>query len=150
MAFRTSIRIRFGDEDHAGIVYFPRFFDFFHVAFEDFFDHQGMPYKDVLDVQHVGFPMAHIESDFRRPLRFGDIFEVDVWVHRIGRTSVTFHYRGRKRGEDQDAALAQMTAVCIDMRTFQPIPVPENILALLERHRDAPADYVPMQKRGSP
>ncbi len=45
MAFHTRIKVRFGDEDHAGIVYFPRFLHFFHCAFEDFFDEQGHPYR---------------------------------------------------------------------------------------------------------
>ena len=49
MAFKTSLRVRFGDEDHAQIVYYPRFFHFFHCAFEDFFDHQGHPYRACLD-----------------------------------------------------------------------------------------------------
>ena len=30
MSFRTSIKVRFGDVDHAGIVYYPRFYIYFH------------------------------------------------------------------------------------------------------------------------
>jgi 4-hydroxybenzoyl-CoA thioesterase len=35
MAFRSQLKIRFGDIDHAGIVYYPRFLHYFHVALED-------------------------------------------------------------------------------------------------------------------
>ena len=62
MAYTTKVRVRFGDEDHAQIVYYPRFFNFFHVAFEDFFGDQGHPYQKVLDEDQVGFPTVHIED----------------------------------------------------------------------------------------
>ena len=55
MTFRTSIKVRFSDEDHARIVYYPRFFHFFHVAFEDFFESEGVPYRACLD-EGVGWP----------------------------------------------------------------------------------------------
>ena len=44
MPFRTQVPVRFGDVDHAGIVYYPRFFIYFHEAFEDFFNENGFPY----------------------------------------------------------------------------------------------------------
>jgi len=37
MAFRSQLKIRFGDIDRAGIVYYPRFMHYFHVALEEFF-----------------------------------------------------------------------------------------------------------------
>jgi 4-hydroxybenzoyl-CoA thioesterase len=131
--YTTRVRVRFGDEDHAQIVYYPRFFNFFHIAFEDFFNDQGLPYQDVLDRDGVGFPTVHVETDFRRTLRFGDIFEVELTVERIGTSSAVFHYVGRKEGEV--AAEARMTVVCVEMKTWRPRPIPERYRALFERHR---------------
>ena len=37
MAFRSQLKIRFGDIDRAGIVHYPRFMHYFHVALEEFF-----------------------------------------------------------------------------------------------------------------
>jgi 4-hydroxybenzoyl-CoA thioesterase len=133
MPYTTRVRVRFGDEDHAQIVYYPRFFNFFHIAFEDFFGDQGYPYQQVLDVEGVGFPTVHVETDFKQTLRFGDVFEVEVSVSSIGRTSATFHYIGRKEGAV--AAEARMTVVCVDMKTWRPRPIPEPYRALFERNR---------------
>ena len=133
MAYTTRVRVRFGDEDHAQIVYYPRFFNFFHIAFEDFFNDQGLPYQQVLDKGGVGFPTVHLETDFKKTLRFGDVFEIEVAVEKIGRSSAVFHYLGRKDGEL--AAEARMTVVCVDMKTWKPVPIPENIRALFEKNR---------------
>ena len=35
MAFVYATPVRFADVDHAGIVYYPRFFHLFHLAFEE-------------------------------------------------------------------------------------------------------------------
>jgi 4-hydroxybenzoyl-CoA thioesterase len=37
MPFHSILKIRFGDIDRAGIVYYPRFLHYFHVALEKFF-----------------------------------------------------------------------------------------------------------------
>ena len=133
MAYTTRVRVRFGDEDHAQIVYYPRFFNFFHIAFEDFFNEQGLPYQKVLDEGGVGFPTVHLETDFKKTLRFGDVFEIEVAVEKIGRSSAVFHYLGRKDGEL--AAEARMTVVCVDMKTWKPVPIPDKYRALFEQNR---------------
>jgi len=37
MTFYSQLKIRFGDIGRAGIVYYPRFMHYFHVALEEFF-----------------------------------------------------------------------------------------------------------------
>jgi 4-hydroxybenzoyl-CoA thioesterase len=140
MAFRTRIPIRFGDEDHAGIVYYPRFFEFFHCAFEDFFNASGHPYRQVLDETHTGWPTVHLESDFMKPLRFGDTLVVDVWVERLGTRSAVFAYHGRREGSDELAVSCRVTVACIDMKTFRAKPIPDVYRALFEGNTDPPSD----------
>ncbi|MCB9611584.1 MAG: acyl-CoA thioesterase [Sandaracinus sp.] len=141
MTFRTSIRVRFGDEDHARIAYFPRIVHFFHCAFEDFFDHQGHPYRKVLDEDGYGWPAVHLDVDFQSPLRFGDDFDVEVRVTKLGTKSATFRYEGSVGG--RPAASATITVACIDMKTFRGVPIPDVYRELFGRHLDLPADAGP-------
>lgn len=140
MAFRTSMPVRFGDEDHARIVYFPRFLHFFHCAFEDLFDHNGIPYRECLDVDHTGWPAVHLDVDFHSPLRFGDTFDVDVWVERLGTKSAVFAYRGSCEG--RNVASARITVACIDMKAFRAQPIPARYRTLFQRFVDPPDDLV--------
>ncbi len=130
MAFRTRIKVRFSDEDHARIVYFPRFFHFFHVAFEDFFEANGYPYRHVLDVDKCGWPAVKAEAEFERTVRFGDVLEMDVWVERLGTSSAIFSYRGRRAGEADDVCRGKITVVCVDLDTFESRPIPDKYRAL--------------------
>ena len=71
--FDTVIQVRFGHVDPAGIVYFPRIFDYLHDVFEEVWEeHVGQRYYHLLLDRKIGFPLVHSEVDFERPLRFGD------------------------------------------------------------------------------
>lgn len=131
MTFRTTIKVRFADEDHARIVYYPRFFHFFHVAFEDFFEAEGVPYRTCLD-EGVGWPAVHAESDFESPVRFGDVLAIDVDVERLGRSSATFAYRGSVEG--RAAVRGKIVVACIDMTSYRAQEIPPKYRAIFEKH----------------
>lgn len=133
MAFVSRLRVRFGDEDHAQIVYYPRFFHFFHCAFEDFFDEQGYPYRECLDVDRVGWPAVHAECDFERPVRFGETLAIEVSVTRVGDKSATFHYLARREG-GETVCRGTIVIACIGMDTYASRPIPDKYRALFERH----------------
>jgi 4-hydroxybenzoyl-CoA thioesterase len=124
--YGAGVRVRFGEIDRAGIVYYPRFFHYFHIAFEEFFaDCVGVPYHVMLDEKRIGFPAVRVECDYESPLKFGDTLEVRISVVRVGRTSVTFRYQVWKKAEAARCADARVTVVCVQMDTFRPMTIPE-------------------------
>ncbi len=133
--FRCDIPIRFGDIDQAGVAYFPTLFNHCHVAFEEFFSRAlRIPYPRVLLQEHLGFPTVHIEADFNRALKFGDLLAMEVAILRIGRSSVTFRYRAYVRRTRTPAFEVRSTTVCIDIRTFRSVPVPPRYRKLFLGH----------------
>ncbi len=133
MAFTYALPVRFADVDHAGIVYYPRFFHYFHVAFEELWRAKigAHAYRDIIDRDRVGFPAVRAECEFVSPLRFGDVAEIEITVPRLGTKSITFHYRVT-RAED-GVACADGTVVCavVDLARFVAMPVPDRVRDLL-------------------
>ncbi len=130
--------MRFGDEDHAQLVYYPRFLHFFHCAFEDLFDARADGYRTCLERDRVGWPAVRVETDFMAPVRFGDLLDIDLWTERLGETSVTMAYRGAVRGKD--CVRAAITQACVDLGAFRATAIPPAYRALFEAVADAPAD----------
>ena len=123
--FTTTILVRFGDLDAAGIAYYPNLVNFLHVAFEDFFaGHMGRPYPEVFK-EGLGFPTRKLEMEYLSPIHYGDHVKVTVGVEHIGRSSVRFRYEGSVEG--LPVFKARNTAVVVDMRDFRPIPIPDHI-----------------------
>ena len=126
MPFRALIKVCFSDIDNAGIVYYPRFMHYFHLAMEEFFANEmGVEYADVLHQHNLSLPTVHLESDFRRRLCYGDRISMEVRVIHIGQSSVTWGYRGY-RGDDEEMVVeGQNVTVCVKTDTFEKIYVPE-------------------------
>jgi 4-hydroxybenzoyl-CoA thioesterase len=133
MAFRSQLKIRFGDIDHAGIVYYPRFLHYFHVALEEFFGQAlEIDYCVLLDKHRIGLPTVHLETDFKRPLRYGDQIEVEVSVLKIGKSSIRFGYRAFKMDEKEPFTEGYNVTVCLDMDNFKKMDVPDWLRQRLE------------------
>ena len=121
--FSTSILVRFGDLDAAGIAYYPRLVNFLHVAFEDFFrGHVGRPYPEVFR-EGLGCPTVKLEMEFLSPVHYGDHVDIGVVVEHIGRTSVRIRYEASVKGTP--VFRARNTVVVVDMQTFRAAPVPD-------------------------
>jgi len=134
--FETSILVRFGDLDPAGIAYYPNLVNYLHESFEDFFaGHVGRPYPEVYR-EGIGFPTVRVEMEFLSPVHYGDHVTVQVVVERVGRSSVGIRYAGSVAG--RPVFQARNTAVVVDMKTFRPMAMPGWLRERFEAAMDGP------------
>jgi 4-hydroxybenzoyl-CoA thioesterase len=133
VGFVFSTPVRFADVDHAGIVYYPRFFHYFHLAFEELWRARIGPraYVELLDRDRLGFPAVRAEAEFSAPLRFGDTAEIELTVARLGTTSITFRYHVRKAEDGTLAATGTVVCAVVDLARFVAVPAPERVRTLL-------------------
>lgn len=135
--FVHRMPVRFADVDHAGIVYYPVFFHYFHLAFEEFFRARmgARAYVDLLDRRRIGFPSVSAACDYQRPLRFGDTVEIEMAADRLGGKSITFGYRIFRAEDDEVArelaAEGRNTCAVVDLSAFRALDIPADIRALL-------------------
>ena len=130
--FVHSQPIAFGDVDWARILYYPRFLHYCHVAFEAFAAEAfGMPYAELLGTRHLGLPTVHVEVDYRRPMPYGLLLRTSLAVERLGRTSLVIVYEAGSEETGLHAS-ARVTNVVVDMRTFEPQPIPSWMRTALE------------------
>jgi 4-hydroxybenzoyl-CoA thioesterase len=133
--FTTSILVRFGDLDAAGIAYYPNLVNFLHEAFEDFFvGHVGRSYPEAFK-EGLGCPTVKVEMTFVSPVHYGDQVQIRVTVEHIGRTSLRMRYEASVDGRPVFAA--RNTMVIVDMKDFRPTPIPDWLRDRLETAREA-------------
>ncbi len=121
--FTCRQQVRFGDVDPAGIVYFPRIFDYLHRAFEELWEtHVEARYYYLLLERRMGFPLVHSEVAFKHPLRFGDRPLVRISCFKLGETSIGLHYVYTV--DDVECVDARMTTVCVHTKTMKTQPLP--------------------------
>jgi 4-hydroxybenzoyl-CoA thioesterase len=120
--FKTSILVRFGDLDAAGIAYYPHLVNFLHEALEDFFaGHVGRTYPEVFGAG-LASPTVKVEMEFLSPVRYGDSVDIGVTTEHVGRSSVRMRYEGSVKA--RPVFVARNTMVMVDMATFRPTEMP--------------------------
>ena len=135
MAFRIQQPVRHPDVDRAGIVYFPRFFDFFHRALEDFFGAEvGVPYHAIGDELHIALPVVRIESDFESPLAHGDLVTVELETEKVGAHALTLRFRIFRPGATAPAAVSRVVVCAIEVPGWKKTAIPERVRRAFERH----------------
>jgi 4-hydroxybenzoyl-CoA thioesterase len=91
---RRTITVEWGDCDPAGIVFFPRYFEWFDACTAALFLHAGFSKRAFLDAYGiVGFPVVDTRARFLKPSSFGDAVIVDSAVERLGRSSFDISHR---------------------------------------------------------
>ena len=127
MSFRTLIRVRFGDCDPAGLVYYPVIFHYCHVAMEEFFaECCGIAYHRLMADERIGFPTVNAQAEFFVPLVYGDEAEIEVRVSRIGQSSVTLEYIIKRAIDAVLCARSTNVHVSMNLDTRRPLPIPER------------------------
>ena len=127
MPFSTHITVRFGDADPAGLVYYPTFFHYFHIAMEEFFAARcGITYQRLMDNERIGFPTVNVQAEFFVPLVYGDEADVEMFVSRTGRSSATFEYSVRRASDATLCARATLVQVAMNLDERQAVPIPEQ------------------------
>jgi len=112
-------------------VYYPVFFDYFHIALEEFFRAKmgARAYLKLLDTDRIGFPAVHAECDYRAPLRFADEAATSISLERLGTKSVALRYRVSRTSPSPKTSVAEGVVVCAvtDLATFQSTPMTQQL-----------------------
>lgn len=111
--------------DAAGRLFFANQFFLMHEALEKMLDSINMPIHRLLDHPELTFPLVHAEADYKSILVAGDRVKVEVAIEKIGNSSVTVAYRVLKM-DGTLAGTGKTVSVCVDLKTNQAVPVPED------------------------
>jgi 4-hydroxybenzoyl-CoA thioesterase len=91
---RRNIHIEWGDCDPLGIVYFPRYFEFFDACTGALFERAGLPKQEMLQKYAIaGIPLVEARARFFAPSAFGDTVVVESNVTGWGKSSFSVHHR---------------------------------------------------------
>lgn len=135
MSFTQRRTVRFDEVDYARVVYYPRFYEYCHNTFEDFFAVEvGVPYATVLTERRVGFPTVHCDADFKHPLRFGDAFRIEMDVTKLSRSTIGARYRVLLGETQRLCAKLEVVTTSVDLDRFRPVTLPEDIRMAFLNH----------------
>jgi 4-hydroxybenzoyl-CoA thioesterase len=92
---RKEVQIEWGDCDPFGIVFFPRYFEYFDACTNALFHRAlGIKKPEMLRRYKIaGIPLVQASCNFFVPSSFGDIVQVDTCVTAWGKSSFTVQHK---------------------------------------------------------
>jgi acyl-CoA thioester hydrolase len=120
-------RVRWGDVDAAGIIFYGAYIRFFEFAETELFRAVGLPYSVMFDELDVWLPRVHLECDFHHAARLDDLLEVSVYVGRFGNKSMRLDFEVRRKGDALIIAHAHFVLTSVRRDTFETVPIPEEL-----------------------
>lgn len=129
--FAVRQRVRFGETDLQGVVYYANYLLYAEVGRIAFLRALGIGYDD-LRARGLDFTIGEATVRYHAPLRFDDEFDIRVRVGTIRRVSWAFEY-AVDRAEGTRCAEVTTVQVILDRASFRPARIPPDLRETLER-----------------
>jgi acyl-CoA thioester hydrolase len=121
-----QLKVHYHQADQMGIVHHAQYAYFLEQARIDWLHNQGLSYA-ALENDGILLPLTDISIQYKRPLRFEDVFYVLTKMEVFERNFITFSYR-IKNNKDIDIATASTRLVFVDSASMRAIKCPDYLL----------------------
>src|SRR5262245_44047024 len=108
---RLQEHVRWSDVDVSGLVRWDAYTRFVELAETELFRAAGYPYATLWESLAIWLPRVQFHLDLRKPARLDELLDVEMWIGRIGRSSIRLDFSIGKSGEA--VADGQLTIVAI-------------------------------------
>lgn len=90
-AHETQIRVRYGETDQMGYLYYGNYASYFEVGRVETIRSLGVSYKELEEVYGVWLPVVSLEQKFIRPAHYDDLLTIRSEIRELPDTHITFH-----------------------------------------------------------
>ena len=128
----VKIRVRYGETDQMGYVYYGNYASYYEVARVEAFRTLGLSYKELED-SGVMMPVLELKTRYLLPARYDDLLSIKVTIPEMPRLKIRYLYEVYN---EQGTLLntGETVLVFVNMKTNKPVRIPEQMSVLLEKH----------------
>src|SRR5256886_1924083 len=132
--FAHRQRVRFGETDLQGVVYYANYLVFAEVGRVAYLRALGIEYARDLVTRGLDFTIGEARVRYRAPLRFDDEYDIKVRVGEIRHSSWAFEY-AIDRADGTHCAEATTIQVMIERATGRAVRIPDELRGVLSGNR---------------
>lgn len=126
--YSLPVRVYFQDTDAGGVVYHANYVNFMERARTEWLRDLRYSHMDMMNNLGVMFVVRSIKLDYLKPALLDDLLSVTAKIKEIGRSRVTLDQQ-ILRGEEL-LTEGEVHLVCVDVKTFKPVSVPDVLREL--------------------
>jgi acyl-CoA thioester hydrolase len=126
---RFELRVRYGDVDQMGWVYYGHYLRWFEIGRAELMRSLGRSYRDVEERDGLLLPVLDARCRYFHGARYDEQVTLETGVLDVGRATLRFGYR--VLGEDGARCALGYTEHCVVDRDARPVRPPADLAALL-------------------
>lgn len=123
-------RIRYGETDQMGYVYYGRYAEFYEIGRTELIRLLGMTYRD-LESRGILLPVVKMVVKFNRPAAYDELITIRTILRTIPTARITFFYEIYNEAGDLINE-AEVQLVFTDSTSRKPVRPPKDLLDALE------------------
>jgi acyl-CoA thioester hydrolase len=130
--FETSIRVRYGETDQMGYVYYGNYPLYYEVGRTEMLRSVGLSYRKMEEVG-ILMPVRSLSIQYLEPARYDDLLTLKVMLREMPTARIYFHYN---LYNEQGTLLniGETMLVFVDVRTRRPRRAPEALVSELQKY----------------
>ena len=126
----TTLRVRYGETDQMGIVYYGNYAQYYEVGRVDAMRKLGASYLD-MESKGIVMPILSMNNKYIRPAKYDDLLTVKTTIEEMPTTRIRFKYEiFNENGTLLN--IGDTVLVFVEKETFKPCRCPRWFLELLE------------------
>lgn len=126
----VKIEVRYGECDATGYAYNVSFFPWMDLGISHFYKNAGI-YATIRGSKKRSFMTVHQSFDYKRPVTYGDLIEVKLFLINVGESSV--HYQCEIYKDDVLIAVGNKILAYMDLETKKKVKLPDEIQGQLTK-----------------
>jgi acyl-CoA thioester hydrolase len=126
----TKIRVRYGETDQMGYVYYGNYAEFYEVARVEMLRKLGLTYK-WMESTGIMMPVLELKCKYIKPAYYDDEITIKVMVKELPSTRIIFNYELYNEQGDL-LNLGETTLVFVNIETKRPTVGPAEFMEKLK------------------
>lgn len=126
-------RVRYGETDQMGYVYYGNYAQYYEIGRVEMLRSLGITYKDMETTMGIMMPVASMQIRYLRPARYDELIRIRTTLRELPDKYINFHVE--LYNEADTLINAGMVKLCfVDIKSGKTMQPPEELLESLQPH----------------
>lgn len=127
----VDFKVYYKDTDAEGVVYYANYLGWFEAGRCELLEQIGISLNILKAEKNIVFAVKNVNCEYLKAARLGDEVTVETIIKESGPVRIIFAQKVRK--DSEVLCQAETTLFPIDMNSFRPTKIPQEIKALIEK-----------------
>jgi acyl-CoA thioester hydrolase len=127
-----EIRVRYGETDRMGYVYYGNYAQYFEVARVECLRSKGVSYRE-MEEEGIMLPVYTYSVKFLKPAFYDDLLIIKTLIRKVAGARIYFEFE-TFNDKSEKLNTAEVVLVFCDAKTRVPCAVPEKLVVLINKY----------------